>query len=59
MTCCAVNDGGSNRAYDHHGGHPGFDEELQRAVRFACGERRTDPSVHGGKARPKSASLII
>lgn len=47
------------RAYECHGARPGFDEELQRAVRFARGERRSDPSVHGGKARPKSASLII
>ena len=37
----------------------GFDEEIYRAVRSLSAKWCAEPSVHGGKARPKSASLII
>ena len=37
----------------------GFDEEIYPAVRRLSAKWCAEPSVHGGKARPKSASLII
>ena len=37
----------------------GFDEEVYRGVRRLAAKRCAEPSVHGGKARPKDASLII
>ena len=37
----------------------GFDEEVYRGVRRLAAKWCAEPSVHGGKARPKDASLII
>ena len=37
----------------------GFDQEIYRAVRLLSAKWCAEPSVHGGKARPKSASLIV
>ena len=37
----------------------GFNEDIYRAVRRLSAKWCAEPSVHGGKARPKSASLII
>ena len=36
-----------------------FDEETYEAVRRVAGKWCAEPSVHGGKARPKSARLVI
>ena len=37
----------------------GFDEETYAAVRRLTAKWCAEPSVHGGKARPKSAQLVI
>ena len=37
----------------------GFDEEIYAAVRRLAAKWCAEPSVHGGKARPKSAHLVI
>ena len=37
----------------------GFDDDAYHAVRLLSAKWCAEPSVHGGKARPKSASLII
>ena len=37
----------------------GFDEEVYRGVRRLAAKWCAEPSVHGGKARPKDASLVI
>ena len=37
----------------------GFDEEVYRAVRLLAAKWCAEPSVHGGKARPKSAKLVV
>ena len=37
----------------------GFDEEAYEAVRRLAAKWCAEPSVHGGKARPKSAQLVI
>ena len=37
----------------------GFDEEVYRGVRRLAAKWCAEPSVHGGKARPKGASLVI
>ena len=36
-----------------------FDEEIYEAVRRLAAKWCAEPSVHGGKARPKSAQLVI
>ena len=36
----------------------GFDEEVYRAVRLLAAKWCAEPSVHGGKARPKDAKLV-
>ena len=37
----------------------GFDEETYEAMRRVAGKWCAEPSVHGGKARPKDAKLVI
>ena len=37
----------------------GFDESVYEAVRHLAAKWCAEPSVHGGKQRPKNASLII
>ncbi len=37
----------------------GFDEEVYAAVRRLAAKWCAEPSVHGGKARPKDANLIV
>ena len=37
----------------------GFDEEVYAAVRRLAAKWCAEPSVHGGKARPKKARLAI
>ena len=37
----------------------GFDEEVYRAVRLLAAKWCAEPSVHGGKARPKDAKLVV
>ena len=37
----------------------GFDEDTYRAVRRLAAKWCAEPSVHGGKARPKNARLVI
>ena len=37
----------------------GFDEEVYAAVRRLAAKWCAEPSVHGGKARPKDAKLVI
>ena len=37
----------------------GFDEEVYVAVRRLAAKWCTEPSVHGGKERPKDAQLVI
>ena len=37
----------------------GFDEDVYRAVRLLAAKWCAEPSVHGGKARPKDAKLVI
>ena len=37
----------------------GFDEDTYRAVRRLAAKWCAEPSVHGGKARPKTARLVI
>ena len=36
----------------------GFDEETYAAVRRLAAKWCAEPSVHGGKARPKDAKLV-
>ena len=36
----------------------GFDEDVYRAVRRLSAKWCAEPSVHGGKARPKSARYV-
>ena len=37
----------------------GFDEEVYAAVRRLAAKWCAEPSVHGGKPRPKDANLVI
>ena len=37
----------------------GFDEEVYRGVRRLAQKWCAEPSVHGGKARPKTARLVV
>ena len=37
----------------------GFDEDVYEGVRRLSAKWCAEPSVHGGKARPKSARLVI
>ena len=37
----------------------GFDEEVYAAVRRLAAKWCAEPSVHGGKARPKDAKLVV
>ena len=37
----------------------GFDEEVYRGVRLLAAKWCAEPSVHGGKARPKDAKLVV
>ena len=37
----------------------GFDEDVYRAVRRLAAKWCAEPSVHGGKARPKNAKLVV
>ena len=37
----------------------GFDEDIYQAVRRLSAKWCAEPSVHGGKARPKSARLVV
>ena len=37
----------------------GFDEEIYQAVRRLSAKWCAEPSVHGGKKRPKGAELVI
>ena len=37
----------------------GFDQDTYRAVRRLAAKWCAEPSVHGGKKRPKGASLVI
>ena len=37
----------------------GFDEEVYRAVRLLAAKWCAEPSVHGGKARPKDAKQVV
>ena len=37
----------------------GFDKEIYQAVRRLCAKWCAEPSVHGGKKRPKGAELVI
>ena len=37
----------------------GFDEGTYRAVRRLCAKWCAEPSVHGGKQRPKGAALVV
>jgi hypothetical protein len=37
----------------------GFDEDTYVAVRRLAAKWCAEPSVHGGKARPKGASLVV
>ena len=37
----------------------GFDENVYVAVRHLAAKWCAEPSVHGGKARPKAAQLVI
>ena len=37
----------------------GFDEEVYRGVRLLAEKWCAEPSVHGGKARPPGAKLVI
>ncbi len=37
----------------------GFDESAYRAVRRLCAKWCAEPSVHGGKKRPKGAALVV
>ena len=37
----------------------GFDEEVYRGVRRLAAKWCAEPSVHGGKARPKTARLVV
>jgi len=36
----------------------GFDAEIYQAVRHLCAKWCAEPSVHGGKKRPKGAELV-
>ena len=37
----------------------GFDHHIYQAVRLLAAKWCAEPSVHGGKKRPRSATLII
>ena len=37
----------------------GFDEEIYQAVRRLSAKWCAEPSVHGGKKRPKGAQLVV
>ena len=37
----------------------GFDEEVYRGVRLLAAKWCAEPSVHGGKARPKDTKLVM
>ena len=37
----------------------GFDEDIYRGVRRLAAKGCAEPSVHGGKARPKTARLVV
>ena len=37
----------------------GFGEDVYQAVRFLAAKWCAEPSVHGGKKRPRNATLII
>ena len=37
----------------------GFDEDVYRGVRRLAAKWCAEPSVHGGKARPKTARLVV
>ena len=37
----------------------GFDEEVYKGVRRLAAKWCAEPSVHGGKARPKGAGLVV
>ena len=37
----------------------GFDDDIYRAVRRLAAKWCAEPSVHGGKGRPKNARLVI
>ena len=37
----------------------GFDEEVYRGVRRLAQKWCAEPSVHGGKARPRTARLVV
>ena len=37
----------------------GFDESVYRAVRRLCAKWCAEPSVHGGKRRPRGAALVV
>ena len=37
----------------------GFDEDVYRGVRLLAAKWCAEPSVHGGKARPKGAKLVM
>ena len=37
----------------------GFDKEVYRGVRLLAAKWCAEPSVHGGKARPKDAKLVM
>ena len=37
----------------------GFDEDVYRGVRLLAAKWCAEPSVHGGKARPKDAKLVV
>ena len=37
----------------------GFDEDVYQAVRLLAAKWCAEPSVHGGKRRPKGAMLVV
>ena len=37
----------------------GFGEDIYQAVRFLAAKWCAEPSVHGGKRRPKGAMLVV
>ena len=37
----------------------GFDRSIYEAVRYLAAKWCAEPSVHGGKKRPRNAALII
>ena len=38
---------------------PGFDESIYQDVRLLAAKWCAEPSVHGGKARPKDAEFVM